>query len=77
MYTIRSDVWSSGLTLLELAMNRFPYPDDLDNPIELLSYIVRGEASPHHLTDAIFPTDPSYLRSPNCKTRKTARGVKK
>lgn len=44
MYTIRSDVWSSGLTLLELAMNRFPYPDDLDNPIELLSFIVRGEA---------------------------------
>lgn len=42
-YTIRSDVWSSGLTLLELAMNRFPYPDDLDNPIELMSFIVRGE----------------------------------
>lgn len=45
MYTIRSDVWSSGLTLLELAMNRFPYPDDLVNPIELLSFIVRGEVS--------------------------------
>ncbi|KAF8520469.1 kinase-like protein [Hysterangium stoloniferum] len=42
-YTIRSDVWSSGLTLLELAMGRFPYPDDLDNPIELMSFIVRGE----------------------------------
>lgn len=42
-YTIRSDVWSSGLTLLEMAMGRFPYPDDLDNPIELLSFIVRGE----------------------------------
>ncbi|KIJ49606.1 hypothetical protein M422DRAFT_66080 [Sphaerobolus stellatus SS14] len=42
-YTIRSDVWSSGLTLLELAMDRFPYPDDLDNPIELMSFIVRGE----------------------------------
>ncbi|KAF8575110.1 kinase-like protein, partial [Ramaria rubella] len=40
MYTIRSDVWSSGLTLLELAMNRFPYPDDLDNPIELMSFII-------------------------------------
>ncbi|GJJ06351.1 hypothetical protein Clacol_000542 [Clathrus columnatus] len=39
-YTIRSDVWSSGLTLLELAMGRFPYPEDLDNPIELLSFII-------------------------------------
>jgi mitogen-activated protein kinase kinase len=36
-------VWSSGLTLLELAMGRFPYPDDLDNPIELMSFIIRGE----------------------------------
>jgi mitogen-activated protein kinase kinase len=41
-YTVRSDVWSTGLTLLELAMNKFPYPPDL-GVIELLSYIVSGE----------------------------------
>lgn len=28
-YTIRSDVWSTGLSLLEFAQNRFPYPPDL------------------------------------------------
>ena len=58
MYTIRSDVWSSGLTLLELAMNRFPYPDDLDNPIELLSFIVRGEARAFPSTAPVLLTGP-------------------
>lgn len=41
-YTIRSDVWSTGLTILELARNKFPYPPDL-GPIELLSVIVNGD----------------------------------
>jgi len=35
-------VWSTGLTLLELARGKFPYPPDL-GPIELLSVIVNGE----------------------------------
>ncbi|KAG8957045.1 Protein kinase C signaling pathway involved MAPKK protein [Tulasnella sp. 419] len=43
-YTIRSDVWSTGLTLLELATNKFPYPPDM-GPIELLNYIVNGEVA--------------------------------
>ncbi|KAG9018597.1 hypothetical protein FRB90_011265 [Tulasnella sp. 427] len=41
-YSIRSDVWSTGLTILELARNKFPYPPDL-GPIELLSVIVNGD----------------------------------
>jgi len=41
-YTIRSDVWSVGLTLLELARSKFPYPPDL-GPVELLMVIVNGE----------------------------------
>ena len=41
-YSIRSDVWSTGLTLLELARNKFPFPADL-GPIELLSVIVNGD----------------------------------
>lgn len=42
-YTIRSDVWSSGLTLLTFAQGRFPYPDDLDGIIELVSFLQRTE----------------------------------
>ncbi|KAF9521534.1 kinase-like protein [Crepidotus variabilis] len=41
-YTIRSDVWSTGITLLELAMNRNPFPPDL-SPIELMMYITSGD----------------------------------
>ncbi|KAF8600431.1 Pkinase-domain-containing protein, partial [Ceratobasidium sp. AG-I] len=42
-YSIRADVWSLGITFLELALHRFPYPDDL-GPIELVTYIYNGEA---------------------------------
>ncbi|KAH9485173.1 MAP kinase kinase skh1/pek1 [Psilocybe cubensis] len=41
-YTIRSDVWSTGISLLELVQNRFPFPPDLP-PIELMMYITTGE----------------------------------
>ncbi|KAJ6594147.1 kinase-like domain-containing protein [Mycena capillaripes] len=41
-YTIRSDVWSTGISLLELVQNRFPFPNDLP-PIELMMYITANE----------------------------------
>ncbi|KAH9931098.1 kinase-like protein [Epithele typhae] len=41
-YSIRSDVWSTGISLLELVTNRFPFPTDLA-AIELMMYIVQNE----------------------------------
>ncbi|KAJ7914395.1 STE/STE7 protein kinase [Mycena leptocephala] len=41
-YTIRSDVWSTGISLLELVQNHFPFPNDLP-PIELMMHITTGE----------------------------------
>ncbi|KAF9049952.1 kinase-like domain-containing protein [Panaeolus papilionaceus] len=41
-YTIRADVWSTGISLLELVQNRFPFPNDLP-PIELMMSITTGE----------------------------------
>ncbi|KAI0728131.1 kinase [Fomitopsis betulina] len=41
-YTIRSDVWSTGISLLELVQNRFPFPSDLA-AIELMMYITQYE----------------------------------
>lgn len=38
-YTIRADVWSTGITLLELVQKRFPFPNDVP-PIELIMYII-------------------------------------
>lgn len=47
-YSIRADVWSTGITLLELVQNRYPFPDDLTS-IELLVHITQGD--PPQLTD--------------------------
>ncbi|TFK54231.1 kinase-like protein [Heliocybe sulcata] len=41
-YSIRSDVWSTGISLLELCQNRFPFPNDLP-PIELMMYITQSD----------------------------------
>ncbi|TCD71264.1 Protein kinase C signaling pathway involved MAPKK protein [Steccherinum ochraceum] len=41
-YSIRSDVWSTGISLLELIQNRFPFPNDLAD-IELMMYITQNE----------------------------------
>ncbi|KAK9461000.1 kinase-like domain-containing protein [Lipomyces oligophaga] len=45
-YSVTSDVWSLGLTLLEVAQHRFPFPPEGEPPlmpIEILSYIVDME----------------------------------
>jgi mitogen-activated protein kinase kinase len=41
-YTITADVWSTGLSILELVQNRFPYPNDL-SPVDLIMYITTSE----------------------------------
>ncbi|VDB96495.1 unnamed protein product [Peniophora sp. CBMAI 1063] len=41
-YSIRADVWSTGLSLLELVQNRFPFSADLA-PIELMIHISSSE----------------------------------
>ncbi|RIA83829.1 kinase-like domain-containing protein [Glomus cerebriforme] len=37
-YKVSTDVWSLGLTIMEVAQNRFPFPSVL-SPIELVTYI--------------------------------------
>lgn len=43
-YTVHSDIWSLGLTLLEVALGTYPYPPEtFDNIFSQLSAIVDGE----------------------------------
>ncbi|CAM0143239.1 unnamed protein product [Umbelopsis sp. WA50703] len=41
-YSVKSDVWSLGITLMELALGRFPFPPDGGSLsiFELLQHIV-------------------------------------
>ncbi|WFD06213.1 mitogen-activated protein kinase kinase [Malassezia vespertilionis] len=44
-YTISSDVWALGISILELAMNRFPFPPDSDafmGPIDLMTFLLHA-----------------------------------
>ncbi|QFZ28491.1 putative MAP kinase kinase [Clavispora lusitaniae] len=52
-YSVQSDIWSLGLTILEIAAGCYPYPPETyDNIFSQLSAIVDGE--PPKLDDSIF-----------------------
>jgi len=74
-YDVRSDVWSLGITMNELATGRFPYPK-WNSVFEQLTQVVKGE--PPRLTnssDRIFSQE--FLNFVNiCLTKDEARRPK-
>ncbi|EER33438.1 protein kinase wis1 [Candida tropicalis MYA-3404] len=59
-YSVQSDVWSLGLTILELAVGHYPYPPETyDNIFSQLSAIVDGE--PPKLDPQIYSKDAQYF----------------
>ncbi|KAG5422178.1 wis1 [Candida metapsilosis] len=59
-YSVQSDVWSLGLTILELAVGHYPYPaETYDNIFSQLSAIVDGE--PPKLDASKFSKEAQYF----------------
>ncbi|KAM7201911.1 PaMKK3 MAPK kinase encoded by the PaMKK3 protein [Naviculisporaceae sp. PSN 640] len=62
-YSVQSDIWSLGLTIIECAMGRYPYPPEVSSTIfSQLSAIVEGEP-PNLPADGYSQTAHDFVRS--------------
>jgi mitogen-activated protein kinase kinase len=58
---MRSDVWSTGISLLEFVQNRYPFPNDL-SPIELMMHITTAEVC--YLASNLSTSTQTYIQTP-------------
>ncbi|KJE88690.1 hypothetical protein, variant 1 [Capsaspora owczarzaki ATCC 30864] len=66
-YTVRSDVWSLGISIVEMATGRFPYPQDTSNTARQLNtfellYSIVEEPVPRLSDDAFSPELIDFVR---------------
>ncbi|KAL1870010.1 hypothetical protein VTK73DRAFT_2819 [Phialemonium thermophilum] len=62
-YNVQSDIWSLGLTIIECAMGRYPYPPEVSSTIfSQLNAIVEGEP-PNLPTTGYSPLAHDFVRS--------------
>ncbi|WRT64198.1 uncharacterized protein IL334_001127 [Kwoniella shivajii] len=77
-YTIKSDVWSLGISLIELALGRFPFTDNQDNEndneFEALSDTEEDPGPEHDFDpDATLPLSTQRPKLPPADTTKKER----
>ncbi|KAF8318948.1 Pkinase-domain-containing protein [Clavulina sp. PMI_390] len=83
-YTVKSDVWSLGISLIELALGRFPFADSDDDSDQDRSDL-DGTLSPRDVDPTVHPGRPMSLqplphshrpaRNNDNKDRRNSRGV--
>ncbi|XP_031568016.1 dual specificity mitogen-activated protein kinase kinase 4-like [Actinia tenebrosa] len=74
-YDIRSDVWSFGITMIELASGKFPYPK-WTSVFDQLSQVVEGDP-PRLVNDEFIQRSPELLNFVNiCLTKEVAKRPK-
>ncbi|KAK5656359.1 hypothetical protein OQA88_4739 [Cercophora sp. LCS_1] len=62
-YNVQSDIWSLGLTIIECAMGRYPYPPEVSSTIfSQLSAIVEGDP-PDLPSEGYTPAAQDFVRS--------------
>lgn len=62
-YNVQSDIWSLGLTIIECAMGKYPYPPEVSSTIfSQLSAIVEGDP-PKLPTEGFSPVAHDFVRS--------------
>ena len=74
-YTVKSDVWSLGISLIELALGRFPFADSSSDDDSDLSEL-EGTLSPSKPV-ALPPPKPKKTKDGNAakKNRRKSKGV--
>ncbi|KAK9761435.1 Protein kinase C signaling pathway involved MAPKK protein [Basidiobolus ranarum] len=63
-YAVQSDIWSLGLTIIEIANSRFPFPPPGHPPLaifELLDYIVRSPVPELRVEDGWSPEISNFI----------------
>ncbi|KAH8825029.1 Pkinase-domain-containing protein [Flagelloscypha sp. PMI_526] len=68
-YTVKSDVWSLGISLIELALGRFPFSDSPDDDSDLSDF--EGTLSPSKPAPMAFPPSSSTAK----KDKRKSKGV--
>lgn len=72
-YTVKSDVWSMGISLIELALGRFPFAESSSDDSDLSDF--EGTLSPSNPRPSISLSAPMSKEDKKKRDRRKSKGV--